>query len=153
MPLIAGCDGGPFGFVVGILDAKGALLARSTELFSEGTHGNVVPEPYRIDIARFKISASETAFGVRVVHLEVTEGSCYADQVLHLFRVVGKDVVRVLTTDSFYEQFEQGAHGRTSPPGAVPAGASARIVYRRTTWTMAADAKDFALVPRKRGRH
>ena len=107
MPLAAGCDDGPFSFVVGVLDANGQLIARSTELFSEGSDGNATESPYRIDTAPYQISNSETAFGLRVVHGEVRDHWCYADQVLHLFRVVGKDVVRILTTDAFYQQFEQ----------------------------------------------
>ena len=33
--------------------------------------------------------------------------ACYADQVLHLFRVVGSDVVRILTADVFYAQVDE----------------------------------------------
>ena len=46
---------------------------------------------------------------MRIVHFKAGRRWCSADQVLHLFRVVGKDVVRVLTTDAFYEQVGRAA--------------------------------------------
>jgi hypothetical protein len=104
MPLAAGCEDGPFSFVVGVLDSNGQLIARSTRLLSEGSDGNAIDSPYRIDTAPYQISNTETAFGLRVVHYEARSRWCYADQVLHLFRVVGNDVVPILTTDAFYEQ-------------------------------------------------
>jgi hypothetical protein len=107
LPLAVGCGRGPRGFVVGVLDANGKLLARSAELFSQGSDADVNNKPYRVDTAPYRISNTETAFGVRIVHYHPEKHWCYADQVLHLFRVVGKDVVRILTTDAFYEQFDQ----------------------------------------------
>ena len=107
MPLTAGCEDGPFSFIVGVLDANGQLIARSSKLFSEGSDGNATESPYRIDTAPYQISNGETAFGLRVTHYEARSRWCYADQVLHLFRVVGNDVVPILTTDAFYEQSYQ----------------------------------------------
>jgi hypothetical protein len=107
MPLAAACEDGPFSFVVGVLDSNGQLIARSAKLFSEGSDGNATASPYRIDTAPYQISNSETAFGLRVVHYEARRRWCYADQVLHLFRVVGNDIVSILTTDAFYEQSYQ----------------------------------------------
>jgi hypothetical protein len=107
LPLAVGCKYGPPGFVVGVLDAAGKLIARSTELFSAGTDADMQPKAYRIDTAPYKISNAETVFGVRIAHYRMEKHWCYTDQVLHLFRVVGKDVVRVLGTDTFYEQVDQ----------------------------------------------
>jgi hypothetical protein len=107
MPLSLPCRGGPIGFIVGVLDAKGTLIARSSELFSEGSDANATEKPYRIDTAPYRISDSESAFGLRIVHYQAGKHWCYADQVLHLFRVVGSDVVRILETDAFYEQLDQ----------------------------------------------
>jgi len=107
MPFDVGCKYGPPGFIVGVLDAQGKLIARSSELFAEGAEVDSNQKNYRIDTAPYRISESETAFGVRIVHYRTEKHWCFADQVLHLFRVVGKDVVRVLTEDAFYEQFDQ----------------------------------------------
>lgn len=107
MPFDVGCKRGPAGFIVGVLDADGKLVARSRELFSEGSLVDSTHKAYRIDTAPYRISDTETAFGVRIVHNRAEKHWCLADQVLHLFRVVGKDVVRILTTDTFYEQLDQ----------------------------------------------
>jgi hypothetical protein len=107
MPFAVGCAHGPASFIVGVLDSSGTLIARSAELFSEGADANATGRPYRVDTAPYRISDTETAFGVRIVHYYPAKHWCYADQVLHLFRVVGDDVVRILTTDAFYEQFDQ----------------------------------------------
>jgi hypothetical protein len=107
MPFSVGCKHGPPGFIVGVLDAKGKLLARSKNLFSEGGDVESTRKSYRLDTAPYRISDTETAFGVRIVHYYPAKRWCYADQVLHLFRVVGDDVVRILTTDAFYEQVDQ----------------------------------------------
>jgi hypothetical protein len=107
MPFAVGCKYGPPGFIVGVLDADGRLIARSTELFSAGTDVDITEKAYRIDTAPYRISDGETAFGVRIAHYRLEKHWCYADQVLHLFRVADKDVVRILTTDTFYEQFDQ----------------------------------------------
>jgi hypothetical protein len=107
MPFDIGCKSGSPGFVVGVLDADGKLIARSSELFAEGAEVDSNQKAYRIDTAPYRISDTETAFGVRIVHYRTEKHWCFAEQVLHLFRVVGKDVVRILTTDAFYEQFDQ----------------------------------------------
>jgi hypothetical protein len=86
------------------------LIARSTELLSEDSNiadVNAAEKNYRIDTASYRIADTETAFGLRIVHYKAGKHWCYADQVLHLFRVVGKDVVRILSTDAFYEQLDQ----------------------------------------------
>jgi hypothetical protein len=111
MPISVGCETGPRGFVVGVLDSNRTLIARSSELFSEGSpgaHSNGKGLLYQIDTASYRISDTEIAFGVRVVHEYQGKFSCFADQVLHLFRVVGKDVVRILTADAFYKQCGEG---------------------------------------------
>jgi hypothetical protein len=115
LPLATGCEAGPWGFIVGILDANGQLLARSSELFSEGSYGNVSKRPYRIDVAPYRVSDAETAFGIRIVHADVQSRRCYADEVLNLFRVIGKDVVRILSTDAFYQQREEPKPGTDAP--------------------------------------
>ena len=107
MPFDVGCKHGPPGFIVGVLDADGKLIARSNEIFAEGAEVDSTQKAYRIDTAPYRITDTETAFGVRIVHYRPEKHWCYADQVLHLFRVVGKDIVRILTTDAFYEQFDQ----------------------------------------------
>lgn len=107
MPFAVGCKHGPAGFIVGVLDASRRLIARSTELFSAGTDADITDKAYRIDTAPYRISDGETAFGVRIAHHRLEKHWCYADQVLHLFRVVDKDVVRILSADTFYEQFDQ----------------------------------------------
>jgi len=107
MPLVAGCEAGPRGFVVGVLDSNRALIARSAELFSEeadGAQANGTGLLYQIDTAPYRISDTDTAFGVRIVHYHQARFWCFADQVLHLFRVVGKNVVRILAADAFYQQ-------------------------------------------------
>jgi hypothetical protein len=119
VPLAAGCEDGPFSFVVGVLDANGQLIARSSKLFSEGSDGNAIENPYRIDTAPYHISNSETAFGLRIVHYEVRSHSCYVDQVLHLFRVVSNDVVPILMTDAFYEQSYQVGPAKEDSPETV----------------------------------
>lgn len=109
-PLALACRQGPIGLVVGVLDSETKLIARSAELLPEGSYlvdVNATEKPYRIDTAPYRISDTETAFGVRIVHFGGGKHWCYADQVLHLFRVVGKDVVRILTADAFYEQLDQ----------------------------------------------
>jgi hypothetical protein len=109
-PLALGCWQGPIGLIVGVLDPQSKLIARSTELLPEGSNiadVNAREKIYRLDTAPYRISDSETAFGLRIVHYKAGKHWCYADQVLHLFRVVGKDVVRILTTDAFYEQLDQ----------------------------------------------
>jgi hypothetical protein len=107
MPLEVGCEFGPPSFIVGVLDGSASLIARSSELFSEGSNPDSTGRLYRIDTGPYRISDSETAFAVRVDHVRTEKHYCYSDQVFHLFRVVGNDVVRILTTDSFYEQFDQ----------------------------------------------
>jgi hypothetical protein len=107
MPFVMGCWHGPASFIVGVLDSNRKLVARSAELFSEGSDANATEKPYLVDTAPYRISDTETAFGLRIVHYKAGKHWCYADQVLHLFRVVGKDVVRILTTDAFYEQLDQ----------------------------------------------
>jgi hypothetical protein len=107
MPFRVGCRQGPRGFVVGVLDSNRTLIARSSQLFSEGSDSNSTGLLYRLDTAPYRIADTETAFGLRIVHFKAGKHWCYADQVLHLFRVVGKDVVRILTTDAFYEQLDQ----------------------------------------------
>lgn len=107
MPFTFGCQHGPASFIVGVLDAKGKLIARSSELFSEGSDANATEKPYQIDTASYRLTDSETAFGLRIVHYHAGKHWCYADQVLHLFRVVDQDVVRILETDAFYEQLDQ----------------------------------------------
>jgi hypothetical protein len=109
MPIDVGCKYGPPGFIVGVLGAEGKLIARSRELFSEGTDVDSTMKAYRIDTAAYRISEAETAFGVRIVHYRTGKHWCFSDQVLHLFRVLGKDVVRILTSDAFYEQLDQVA--------------------------------------------
>ena len=109
MPLALGCRQGPIGLIVGVLDSQSKLIARSAELLSEGSNiadVNAREKIYRLDTAPYRISDSETALGLRIVHYNAGKHWCYADQVLHLFRVVGKDVVRILTTDAFYEQVD-----------------------------------------------
>jgi len=107
MPLRVDCAHGPRGLIVGVLDINGELIARSSQLFSEGSDSNSTGLLYRLDTAPYRISDTETAFGLRIVHYKAGKHWCYADQVLHLFRVVGKDVVRILTTDAFYAQLDQ----------------------------------------------
>ena len=107
MPFDVGCKSGSPGFIVGVLDADGKLIARSRELFAEGAEVDSNQKAYRIDTAPYRISDTETTFGVRIVHYRAEKHWCYSDQALHLFRVVGKDVVRILTADAFYEQFDQ----------------------------------------------
>lgn len=107
MPLAVGCKYGPPGFIVGVLDANDRLIAKSAQLFSVGGEVDITRKAYRIDTARYRISDGETAFAVRIVHYRPEAHWCFSDQVLHLFRVVGSDVVRILEADAFYEQLDQ----------------------------------------------
>ena len=107
IPLAVGCKFGPPGFVVGLLDGGSKLLARNGQLYAEGSDTTSTRKAYHIDTAPYRISETETAFGLRIDHYNGEKHWCYADQVLHLFRVVGKDVVRILATDAFYEQLDQ----------------------------------------------
>ena len=105
--LSVGCGPvGPSGFIVGLVGSDGKLIARSRELFSEGSHLGAWMA-ISVDTAAYKISDAERAFGVRIVHALHDTHYCFADQVLHLYRVVGEEIVRILTTDVFYEQFDQ----------------------------------------------
>jgi len=100
-----GCVMGPTGFVVGILDDKGKLRARSDEITSYGDHlGGSAGHKIAIDTGRYRISDDEQAFGVRLQHGDHDVRNCFDDEVLHLFRVVGDKVVRILTTDAGYQQ-------------------------------------------------
>ena len=109
LPARLGCDAGSGGFIVGVLGSKDSLIARSGELIAYGAHAVGVGPSYLIDTAAYRISDNETAFGVRIAHEAANPNRstwCYADQTLHLFRVVGNDVVRVLTVEMFYRECE-----------------------------------------------
>jgi hypothetical protein len=109
------CDAGPRGFIVGVLDGKGKLLARSEEVTSFGSQlGGSAEHSVTIDTAPYRINDDEQAFGVRLQHGRADLNTCFDDEVLHLFRIVGDKVVRILTTDAAYEQID--ADGGESHP-------------------------------------
>jgi hypothetical protein len=100
-----GCERGPAGFVVGVLDGTGKLRARSDEITSYGDNlGASAEHAVTIDTGHYRISDDEQAFGVRLQHGDHDVRNCFDDEVLHLFRVVGDKVVRILTTDAGYQQ-------------------------------------------------
>ena len=100
-----GCETGPPGFIIGVLDSAGKLLARSDQITSFGSQmGSSAEHTVTIDTARYRINDDEQAFGVRVQHGNEDLDTCFDDEVLHVFRIVGDKVVRILTTDAGYDQ-------------------------------------------------
>lgn len=98
------CQPGADSFLVAVFSGH-ELVARSHELFAYGTwadagNGDVL----QVDTARYQISETERAFGVRNKHALPKRYACFADQTLDLFRVVGTDIVQILHTDVAYDQ-------------------------------------------------
>jgi len=98
------CLPGSGSFLVSVFSDH-ELVARSHELFAYGTWADAATgDILQVDTARYQISETERAFGVRTKHTLPKRYACFADQTLDLFRVVGKDIVRILHTDVAYEQ-------------------------------------------------
>jgi len=102
------CLPGSGSFLVSVFSGHD-LVARSHELFAYGTWADAATgDILQVDTARYQISETERAFGVRTKHTLPKRYECFADQTLDLFRVVGKDIVRILHTDVAYEQVVYG---------------------------------------------
>jgi len=98
------CQPGADSFLVAVFSGHD-LVARSHELFAYGSWADAANgDVLQVDTARYQISETERAFGVRTKHALPKRYACFADQTLDLFRIVGTDIVRILHTDVAYEQ-------------------------------------------------